>query len=122
MLRPGSKPKVIAKPRWNPYSYRLPGPFLGSSEAFLCTAKGQDSEDEAVDDDVAVDDVRRRSWAREQKLDTVKYTASTYVSGKTGADELISHNAAVSNISCTPKMLHTWIQTYNKINTNLKGF
>jgi hypothetical protein len=69
MPKSGPKPKAIAKPRHNPYSYRL-GPFLGSSEAFLRTAKGEDLEgedpkDEAIDDDVAIDDRRRRSWTRE---------------------------------------------------------
>jgi hypothetical protein len=86
MPKPGPKPKAIAKPRWNPYSYRLPGPFLGSSEAFLCAAKRQNPEDKAIDNDVAVDDVRRRSWTREQKLSAVKYTVSTYVLSKTSAN------------------------------------
>jgi len=40
MPKSGPKPKAIAKPRSNPYSYRLPGPFLGSSNEFLRTAKG----------------------------------------------------------------------------------
>jgi len=107
MPKPGPKPKAIAKPRWNPYSSRLPGPYLGTSNAFLCTAKGQDPEDEAIDDDVAIDDVRRRSWTRKQKLGAVKYAMSTYVPSKTGTDKLIPNNAAASNISCTPKMLRT---------------
>jgi len=107
MPKPGPKPKAIAKPRWNPYSSRLPGPFLGTSNAFLRTAKGQDPEDEAINDDVAIDDVRRRSWTREQKLGAVKYAMSTYVPGKTGTDKLIPNNAAASNIGCTPKMLRT---------------
>ena len=74
MPKSGPKPKAIAKPRHNPYSYRL-GPFLGSSEAFLRQAKGEDPEDEdpedeAIDDDVAIDDRRRRSWTRCHGSDT----------------------------------------------------
>jgi hypothetical protein len=67
MPKAGPKPKAIAKPRHNPYSYQLPGPFLGSSDAFLHTAHGQDPEDNPEDDleddseDEAIDDVRRRS-------------------------------------------------------------
>jgi hypothetical protein len=116
MPKSGPKPKAIAKPRHNPYSYRL-GPFLGSSEDFLRTARGQDSEgedpededpeDEAIDDDVAIDDRRRRSWTREQKLGAIKYATSTYVPGKTGSNELIPNHAAAFNIGCTPKMLRT---------------
>jgi hypothetical protein len=59
MPKCGPKPKALAKPCSNPYSYRLPGPFLGSSDAFLRTAKGQDLEDKAIDDDVAIDNVYR---------------------------------------------------------------
>ena len=40
MPKPGLKLKAIAKPRYNPYSYRLLGPFLGSSDDFLRAAKG----------------------------------------------------------------------------------
>jgi hypothetical protein len=61
MPKPSPKLKAIAKPRWNPYSYRLPSPFLGSSEAFLCAAKGQDPKYKAIDNDIAVNDVRYRS-------------------------------------------------------------
>jgi len=83
MPKSGPKAKAISAPRYNPYKHRL-GPFLGSSEAFLRTAKGQDPEDEAIDDDVAIDDVRRRSWTREQKLGAIKYATSTFIPGKTG--------------------------------------
>jgi hypothetical protein len=105
--------KAIAKPRHNPYRYRLPGPFLGSSEAFLRTAKGEDPEDKAInddvamDDDVAIDDIRCWSWTCEQKLGAIKYATSTYVPGKTGSNELIANHAAAFNIGCTPKMLRT---------------
>ena len=115
------KLKGIAQPRHNPYGYRLPGPFLGSSEEFLRTAKGQDPEDEAIDDDVAIDDIRRRSQTRKQKLGAIKYATSTYVPSKTGSDEIIPNNAAAVNIGCTPKMLRTWIWTYNEINASPKG-
>src|SRR6516164_2156676 len=98
MPKPGPKPKAIAKSRHNPYSYRLPGPFLGSSEDFLRTARGQDSEDTAIDDDIAIDDIRRRSWTREQKLGAIKYATSTYVLDKTGSNKLIANNAAAVNI------------------------
>lgn len=47
------------KPRYNPYKYRLPRPFLGSSDAFLRTAKGQDPADDPTDD-IAIGDVRCR--------------------------------------------------------------
>jgi hypothetical protein len=109
MPKPGPKPKAIAKPRHNPYSYRLLGPFLGSSEDFLRAAKGQDSKGEAIDDDIAIDDTRRRSWTREQNLGAIKYATSTFVPGKTGSNELIANNAAAVNIGSTPKMLRTWI-------------
>jgi hypothetical protein len=121
MPKPGPKPKAIAKPRHNLYSYRILGPFLGSSDDFLHTAKGQDSEDEAIDDDVAIDDIRCRSWTREQKLGAIKYATSTYVPGKTGSNELIANNAAAINIGCTPKMLRTWIWDYDTINASAKG-
>src|SRR5271170_5081043 len=121
MPKCGPKPKAIAKPRHNPYSYRLPGPFLGSSDDFLRTAKGQDSKDEAIDNDIAIDDIRRWSWTREQKLGAIKYATSTYVPGKAGSDELIPNNATALNIGCTPKMLRTWIRTYDEINASPKG-
>ena len=110
-----------AKPRHNPYSYRILGPFLGNSDDFLRTAKGQDSEDEATNDDIAIDDVRRRSQTRKQKLGAIKYATSTYVPSKTGSNELIANNAAAVNIGCTPKMLRTQIQTYDEINASPKG-
>ena len=84
-------------------------------------AKGQDSEDEAIDDDIAIDDIRHRSWTREQKLGAIKYATSTYIPGKTGSNELIPNNAAAVNIGCTPKMLRTWIQMYDEINASPKG-
>jgi hypothetical protein len=87
----------------------------------LRAAKGQDSEDKAIDDDVAIDDTRRRSWTQEQKLGAIKYATSTYVLGKTGSNELIANNAATVNISCTPKMLRTWIRDYDIINASAKG-
>jgi len=121
MPKSGPKPKAIAKPRHNPYSYRLLGPFLGSSEDFLRAAKGQDSEDKAINDDVAIDDTHRRSWTWEQKLGAIKYATSTYVPGKTGSNKLISNNAATVNIGCTPKMLRTWIRDYDIINASAKG-
>jgi len=121
MPKCGLKPKAISKPWYNLYSYRLPGPFLGSSKDFLRTAKGQDPEDEAIDDNVAIDDIRRRSWTREQKLGAIKYATLTYVLGKTSSDKLILNNAAALNIGCTPKMLHTWIRTYDEINASPKG-
>jgi hypothetical protein len=64
MPKVGPKPKSITKDRYNLYKHRLPtslGPFFGDSDAFLCTAKGQDPETKAFDDDVAIDDTRRRS-------------------------------------------------------------
>jgi len=121
MPKSGPKPKAIAKPRHNPYSYRLLGPFLGSSEDFLCAAKGQDSEDKAIDDDVAIDNTHRRSWTQKQKLGAIKYATSTYILGKTGSNELIANNAAAVNIGCTPKMLRTWIWDYDIINASAKG-
>ena len=39
MPKSGPKPKAIAKPRYNPYSYRLLGPFLGNPKNFLRAAK-----------------------------------------------------------------------------------
>jgi hypothetical protein len=87
----------------------------------LRTAKGQDSEDKAINDDVAIDDIRRRSWTCEQKLGAIKYATSTYVPGKTGSNELIANNAAAINIGCTPKMLCTWIWDYDIINASAKG-
>jgi hypothetical protein len=74
-----------------------------------------------IDDDVAIDDIRRRSWTREQKLGAIKYATSTYVPGKTGSDELIANHAAAFNIGCTPKMLCTWIRSYDEINASPKG-
>jgi hypothetical protein len=109
MPKHGPKPKALSKPGHNPYKYRLPGLFLGESNAFLWTAKGLGSTGEPIGDDINVDDTRRRSWTRKQKLGAIKYAKSTYVPGKTGQDELILHNAAALNIGCTPKMLCTWI-------------
>jgi hypothetical protein len=80
---------------------------LGNSKDFLRTAKGQDSEDEATDNDIAIDDIRRRSWTCEQKLGAIKYATSTYVPSKAGSNELITNNAAAVNIRCTSKMLRT---------------
>jgi hypothetical protein len=121
MPKPGPKSKAIAKPHHNPYSYQLLGPFLSSSEDFLHTAKGQDSDDEAIDNDIANDNIRCRFWTREQNLGAIKYATLTYVPGKTGLDELIVSNAAAVNIRCMPKMLRTWIQTYDEINASLKS-
>ena len=121
MPKHGPKPKDLAKPRYNPYHYRLVGPFLGSSDDFLRTAKGQDPTDDLIDDDIAIDDVRRRSWTREQKLGAVKYATSTYVLSKTGFDKLILNNTAAFNIGCTLKMLCTWIRDYDVINASPKG-
>jgi len=59
MPKSGPKAKVISQPRYSPYKHRL-GPFLGSSKASLRTAKGQDPEGEAIDDDIAIDNVRCR--------------------------------------------------------------
>jgi hypothetical protein len=66
MPKTGPKPKEALKPRWNPYQHGL-GPFLGNSNSFLKTAKGQDPEESNSDpdDSVAVDGVRRRPWTRE---------------------------------------------------------
>jgi hypothetical protein len=96
MPKSGLKAKAISAPRYNLYKHRL-SPFLGSFEAFLRTAKGQDPEDEAIND------VHRRSWTREQKLGAIKYATLTFILGKTGQDELISNKAAAYNIGCTPK-------------------
>jgi hypothetical protein len=108
MPKSGLKAKVISAPWYNLYKHRL-SPFLKSSEAFLRTAKGQDPKDEAINNDVAIDDVHRWSWTCEQKLGAIKYTTSTFVLGKTSQDELISNKATAYNISYTPKMLCTWI-------------
>jgi hypothetical protein len=113
MPKCGPKLRAIAEPRHNPYGYRLPGPFLGSSDDFLRTAQGQDPEneatndDEATDNDEATDDIRRRSWTREQKLGAIKYATLTYVLSKTGPAKLIANNAAALKIGYTPKMLRT---------------
>jgi hypothetical protein len=107
MPKPGPKPKAIAKLRHNLYSYQIPGPFLGNSKDFLRTAKGQDSKDEATDNDIAINDIRRRSWTCEQKLCVIKYATSTYILGKAGSNKLITNNAATVNIRCTSKMLRT---------------
>jgi hypothetical protein len=92
MPKSSPKPKAIAKLRYNPYSYQLLGPFLSSSEDFLRAAKGQDSEDEAIDNDIAIDDTRCRSWTWEQKLGAIKYATSTYVPSKTGSNRLYTKN------------------------------
>jgi len=60
MPKSGPKAKAISAPCYNLYKHRL-SPFLGSSEAFLQTAKGQNPEDEAIDNNVVIDDVRRWS-------------------------------------------------------------
>jgi len=127
MPKCGPKLKAITEPRHNPYGSQLPGPFLGSSDDFLRTAQGQGPENEATDndeatnDDEAIDDIRRRSWTREQKLGAIKYATSTYVLSKTSPAKLIANNAAALKIGCTPKMLRTWIRTYDKINASSKG-
>jgi len=61
MPKHGLKPKDLAKPRYNPYQYQLVGPFLGSSDAFLRTAKGQDLTNDLINDDTVINDVQRRS-------------------------------------------------------------
>jgi transposase-like protein len=66
-------------------------------------------------------DTRRRSWPREQKLGAVKYALSKVVVNKAGKEELISNNAAATNIGCTPKMLRDWIRDYDTINASAKG-
>ena len=71
--------------------------------------------------DKAIDDIRCRSWTREQKLGAIKYVTLTYVLSKTGPAKLIANNATALKIGCTPKMLHTWIWTYNEINASSKG-
>jgi len=121
MPKSGPKAKAITQPRWNLYKHRL-GPFLGDPEDFLRTAKGQDPDQDAIDDDIAIDNVRRRSWTRKQKLGAIKYALSTFVPGKTtGKEELISNNATATNIGCTLKMLCTWIRDYDNINASAKG-
>jgi hypothetical protein len=97
------------KPRYNLCKYPLLGPFLGSSNAYLRTTKGQDPTGEPTAGGVAIGNVRRRSWTCGQKLGAIKYATSNYVPGKTGSDELIANNSAATNISCTLKMLHEWI-------------
>jgi hypothetical protein len=100
--------------------YRIPGPFLGDTNAFLQAAKGQDSIKDSInnsDDETR----RRRSWTREQKLGAIKYATSTYVVDKDGYRKLIANNAAAANIGCTPYMLQTWIRLYDKINASSKG-
>jgi transposase-like protein len=120
MPKSGPKPKVITQPRWNPYKHRL-GPFLGDSEAFLRTAKARGPDCDTIDDDIAIDDTRRRSWTREQKLGAIKYALSKVVLNKAGKEEPISNNAAATNIGCTPKMLRDWIRDYDTINASAKG-
>jgi hypothetical protein len=79
MPKAGPKPKNASQPRHNLYNYRIPGPFLGDSSAFLQAAKGQDSIDDSIDKDSDFEDEtrRRRSWTREQKLGAIKYATST---------------------------------------------
>jgi hypothetical protein len=100
MAKHGPKPKAVAEHCYNLYKHRI-GPFFGSSDSYLRTAKGQDQ------DDVAIDNVRRRSWTREQKLRAVYYALSTFVPNKNGREKLIPTNSAVVNIGCTAKMLQT---------------
>jgi len=120
MPKSGPKPKAITQPRWNPYKHRL-GTILRDPEAFLRTAKGQDSDHDAIDDDITIDDTRRRSWTCKQKLGAVKYALLKVVVNKAGKEELISNNAAATNIGCTPKMLWDWIWDYDTINASAKG-
>jgi len=104
MPKSGPKPKAITQPRWNLYKHRL-GPFLRDSEAFLRTAKAQGPNCDTINDDIAIDNTRRRSWTREQKLGAVKYALSKVVLNEAGKEELISNNAVATNIGCIPKML-----------------
>ena len=75
MPKTGPKLKNASQPRHNPYKYRIPGPFLGDTNAFLQAARGQDSIEDTIDNS---DDEtrRRRSWTREQKLGAIKYATS----------------------------------------------
>lgn len=85
------------------------------------TARGQDPTNDLINDNIVIDNVRRRSWTCEQKLGAVKYATSTYVLGKTGSDKLILNNAAAVKIGCTLKMLRTWIRDYDVINASPKS-
>jgi transposase-like protein len=114
-------------PRHNPYAYRVPasrvcpaGVFQNVSANYLQVACGEGSEPDDIDSDEA-NETRRRSWTREQKLGAVNYTTLTYVASKDGGQELISRNAAANDIGCTPKMLRSWINDYDKIKASPKG-
>lgn len=96
-------------------------PFFRNSEAFLRTAKAQGPDCDTIDNDIAINNTCRRSWSCEQKLDAVKYALSKGVLNKAGKEELISNNAAATNISCTLKMLQNWIRDYDTINASAKG-
>jgi hypothetical protein len=95
MPKPGPKAKEITKPCYNLYKHRL-GPFLRQTKDFLRIAKGQD-----LDQDASIGNTRRWSWSREQKLGAIKYALSKVVLNKARKEELISNNAAASNIGCT---------------------
>jgi hypothetical protein len=118
MAKHGPKPKAVAELRYNLYKHRT-GPFFGSSDSYLRTAQGLNQDQDQ--DDVAIGDVRRRSWTREQKLGAVHYALSTFVLNKNSREKLIPANAAVIKIGCTAKMLRTWIQAYDEINASTKG-
>lgn len=65
MPKTGPKLKNASQPRHNPYKYRIPGPFLGDTNAFLQAARSQDSIKDSIKDSINNSDDetrRRRSW------------------------------------------------------------
>src|SRR5271168_2170170 len=113
MPKSGPKPKPIADRRYNPLAHRI-RTAIPTTTIFDQTAIGllQCARGEGVDDsdDGEDDQSHRRSWTREQKLAAIQYATTTMIEQKSGLKQLISCNAAASDIGCTPKMLCKWIK------------
>lgn len=113
-------------PRHNPYAYRVrasqaPAPvFQDVSANYLKIAYGDDVESDDSDSS-NLNETRRRSCTREQKLGAVNYASITYITSEDGSAKLITKNAVANKIGCTPKMLRDWTKNYDKIKDSLKG-
>ena len=129
MPKCGPKPKPIANRRYNPLAYcirtAIPATTLfdQTAAALLQRACGEDADEVHSDSESGEDNAqgRRRSWTREQKLAAIKYATTTMIEQKSGLKQLISCNAAASDIGCTPKMLREWIKDQDTIYATPKG-
>lgn len=123
-LRPGPKLKPLAQ-RKSLHSLQLARrdalPISTTAEGFLAKFKA-DKDNESEPESSENNDLRRRSYTREQKLAAIGYATTKRVwSEKEQQMVIISHKQACRDLNLEPIVLRRWKKDINKIHMLRKG-